>query len=171
MQINFEFMFHLISDSEFLITMALLNGLVVPTCRKMHILEDGKKQLKKYTISDAIVSIFYEFATTQQVTQFLEFNRNKEKKKIQPFLIIMSTLFKVQKIYLFIDSIKYEFDSAIRAFDILFKSYFVFHFKYPDESYAFWHFVQLYLYNIQTKFDTKNSAVKLLIRELNLMNN
>lgn len=77
-------------------------------------------------------------------------------------------MYKIQKVYIYIDSFKYEFDSAIRAFDIFFKSFFVFNLQYPEQATSFWHFIQLYFFNIKTRLDKKNTSVKLLIRELNL---
>jgi hypothetical protein len=53
-----------------------------------------------------------------------------------------------------IDDIKYVFDSASKAFDLLFKMYHVFHVRYPNASEYLYLIIQRKVYGIVTKYDT-----------------
>lgn len=88
-----------------------------------------------------------------------------KKLSVQPYLIIEgSNLTKINKIYLNIDKIRYEFESARKAFDILFKTFQVLNANYPPQAEHLLQFIQQGVYNIATKndkvFPSQNSLLK-----------
>lgn len=55
--------------------------------------------------------------------------------------------------YLIIDTIRYQFNSAKKAFDCLFKLFHVFSAQYPVQAEYLWILIQKGVYSISTPFD------------------
>lgn len=82
-------------------------------------------------------------------------------RSIQPRLLIVGQLTKIISISLYFDENKYPFLTIVKAFDVLFKTFFVFSLQYPEESEIFYTFIQSLLYNIPTsKKFVKVSTIK-----------
>lgn len=77
----------------------------------------------------------------------------KEKRQVQPYLIVLGTQTSIQRLYLVIDKLMYTFNSARRGFDILFKSYHVLNAKYPKMSEHIHLIIQKCIYKITTPYD------------------
>lgn len=73
---------------------------------------------------------------------------------MQPFIIVEgSSLTEVNKSYIIVDQIRYEFENVKQAFDVLFKIYHVMNAKYPPQAEHIWYIIQKCFYEISTKFD------------------
>ncbi|KAL4710274.1 hypothetical protein ACJJTC_003554 [Scirpophaga incertulas] len=77
----------------------------------------------------------------------------RRKINVQPYIILLGTMQKVSQAYIVIDNIRYTFDSATTAFDILFKSFHVLNARYPRPSDHIHLIIQRCVYDIYTKFD------------------
>lgn len=64
-----------------------------------------------------------------------------------------------------VDTIQYKVESPLKAIDIAFKCIHALHAEYPKESEQVFLFLQKVIYNINTKYDKKYSAVSTLIKE------
>jgi len=93
------------------------------------------------------------FSSTVTMAEEYITNRNQLKLPIQPFIIIVGTPLEPREIIVYFDSIKFKVFTVIRAIDLCFKIFQLFNLEYPIQSGAVWHFIQKYLYSIQTKFD------------------
>jgi len=71
---------------------------------------------------------------------------------------------KVADIYVYFDDVKYSFNSFLRAVDILFKIFYVFHLSFPIESLMFWNFIESNFFEI--KSNNSFSKVHVLIEYL-----
>lgn len=59
-----------------------------------------------------------------------------------------------------------KLESALKAIDICFKSFFSLHVNYPCECEQIWEFIQKFFYKINTKFDKNYQFVTNLITTL-----
>lgn len=124
----------------------------VPTSKKVTIDDRGKKNIVKFSIKDS-QNTFMVFSSTVTMAEEYITNRNQLKLPIQPFIIIVGTPLEPREIIVYFDSIKFKVFTVIRAIDLCFKIFQLFNLEYPIQSGAVWHFIQKYLYSIQTKFD------------------
>jgi len=73
---------------------------------------------------------------------------------IQPYIIVVGPeISKITHSYVCVDNVLYNAASTLEAFDICFKSYHVFHIKYPVFSEHLWLLFQRGLYKFATKWD------------------
>ena len=88
---------------------------------------------------------------------------------LQPYILIAGdTRYKIQDIYLCIDKNKYQMPDLSTAIDICFKSFQVFHAKYPDQGEHLWLLIQKAIYNIHTKWDARISLVSQILNDIKI---
>lgn len=110
-------------------------------------------------------------APTVVSAEELLIKKKKQKKNIQPFLIIIGDeLASPNEILVYFDEIKYKLPSTLHAILVCFQIFQVFNLKYPDESHDVWYFIQKYFFNIVTNFDTNCIKVLQLITDINIQN-
>lgn len=83
--------------------------------------------------------INYNFIFLQSVSQLKEVDDEKSKKAsktgetLQPYMIFVETDDQVTSFYVIINKYFYKVESALKAIDICFKSFFVFNLNYPSQ--------------------------------------
>lgn len=83
---------------------------------------------------------------------------------VQPYIIVVGpTISEITHSYVSINNVLYNAASTLDAFDICFKSYHVFHVKYPVFSEHLWMLFQKSLYKFTTKWDKIIPHVEYLI--------
>lgn len=88
-------------------------------------------------------------------------------ERLQPYMIFVETDSQVTSFYVIINKFYYRVESALKAIDICFKSFFVFNLKYPIQCEQIWYFIQKYFYEIITKFDKNVQSVNSIVNDLN----
>lgn len=61
----------------------------------------------------------------------------------------MGELRQIKEIYVYIVNVKYPTLTILNAMDTLFKSFFVFNLRYPEESEVFYCIVESFLYDLR----------------------
>ncbi|KAH0534703.1 hypothetical protein KQX54_007113 [Cotesia glomerata] len=91
------------------------------------------------------------------------------KSTIQPYLIVVGpNVLDLKKIYVQVDSFRFEASSFAAGFDLLFKFYVLFKLAYPVETQHFWYFVQWGIYKIRTDSDVPIPSMFTILNKLNL---
>lgn len=89
-------------------------------------------------------------------------------ERLQPYMVFEETDSKVTNFYVIFNKVYYKVESALKAIDICFKSFFVFNLHYTPQCEQIWYFMQTFIYEIITKFDKNCSQnVNTLINDLN----
>lgn len=128
--------------------------------------ESGSKYRKKFTIIDSQESFAVIAATVEELETKLKLLKI-QKRNIQPKLLIIGDISKVKEIYVYFDEIRYPFISLLKAFDVLFKTFYVFNLQYPQESEIFYNFIQSLFYDMPAnKKCIKASSIKYEILKL-----
>ena len=141
-----------------------LHGYLAPSGRVVTKSTDGKKNVKKYSISDSQDAFIKRLDDCQSAENYIK-ELKLQGKPIQPFLIIVSPhIGKCGDTYIYFDKVKYAFKSFARAVDILFKIFHVFNIKYPQQCEVFWQFVEIFFFEIST--ESTHSRVQILVEEL-----
>lgn len=124
----------------------------------------GKKNTIRFTIRDSQESFLYVGKSHQEIEDHLMYLKSK-RESIQPFIMCVGEdISKVTDIYVYFDDVKYSFNSFLRAVDILFKIFYVFHLSFPIESLMFWNFIESNFFEI--KSNNSFSKVHVLIEYL-----
>lgn len=124
--------------------------LIFQPSQKINTDPSGSKIRKKFSIADSqesfaiVAQTKEEFETKIKLLQLQHSN-------IQPKLLIVKDFIQIKHISIYLDNIRYPFRNILNAFDILFKLFFVFNLKYPEESELFYHFIQTFLYEIPSE--------------------
>jgi len=84
---------------------------------------------------------------------------------MQPLVIIVGSIQLPTAAYVVVDSATWKVSSPLKAVDICFKAFHVFHASYPAESHA-WLLLQKAVYKLLTKWDVKSSSVSAVIADL-----
>lgn len=130
-------------DERNALAIILLNSILKPVGT---FVMDKKKS--KYTIQDGMDSILISISEINEMQTKIE-ELSKEsyaiKKTLQPFLISIN----FEKFYIIINrQILYKFLNFNEAFDVLFKTFFVFNIKFPKASTLMYIFIQKHFFNI-----------------------
>lgn len=87
-------------------------------------------------------------------------------ERMQPMVVLVGDLKSISCAYVVLDETTWMVQSPVKAVDICFKAYHVLHAKYPVETQA-WMLLQKFVYDINTKWDVKSTALLSLMSELN----
>jgi len=85
---------------------------------------------------------------------------------MQPLVVLVGKLERPEAVYVVVDRCTWKISTALKAVDICFKAFHVFHASYPAETSA-WLLLQKLVYEISTKWDSKSSAVMSLLSDFN----
>lgn len=127
--------------------------------------EHGKKSIIKYSIKDSQNTFIIVGSTAVEVELILEKLKNQQNC-IQPCILVVGSLLYPKQILVYFDDIKYKLFTAFKAIDICLKIFHVFNLEYPMESSNVWLFLQVYFYEICTKYDKSCSLIKQISSEL-----
>ncbi|KAL4719426.1 hypothetical protein ACJJTC_007179 [Scirpophaga incertulas] len=110
----------------------------------------------KFSASEATEGLIVQTHNAGDIEQAI--NKQKEKaasrhQTVQPFVLLQGNLQDFSALYIVIDDIKYQLQSATKAFDLLFKSYHVLNAKYPDSAEYLYLIIQRKVYGITTRYD------------------
>ncbi|XP_031329053.1 uncharacterized protein LOC116160061 [Photinus pyralis] len=123
-------------------------------CRARHV-KKNKNQWKP-TVQECRDGIVVRVALPGDIQTAIEKKREKLLKEglvLQPFIIVQGTGTIINHIYVSVDNTLYIVPSILKAVDVCFRCYHVFHLKYPIEAEHCWLFIQLALYKFKTKWD------------------
>ncbi|CAI6375699.1 unnamed protein product [Macrosiphum euphorbiae] len=116
-------------------------------------------------------SFLYYISNVSQLKEVDDAKSNRAYgigQKLQPYMIFVETGDgQVISFYVVINKYFYKVESALKAVDICFKSFFSFHLNYTPECEQIWNFIQKYMYNIETKYDKNFQSVNSMINDLN----
>ncbi|XP_046804188.1 uncharacterized protein LOC111675694 [Lucilia cuprina] len=118
----------------------------------------GSKIRKKFSIADSQNSFAILADSSQELETKIKLLQ-LQNRCIQPKLLIVGQLTNIKSINIYLDNIRYPFCNILKAFDILFKLFFVFNLQYPEESELFYNFIQNCFFLLQKKY-TKISSIK-----------
>lgn len=86
-----------------------------------------------------------------------------------PFIIVeVQDDTVVKNVYVSVQENVYIVPSVLKALDVCFKVFHVLQLKYPLECEHLWLFIQLGIYQIQTKFDNKIPSLIDIVHKVNL---
>lgn len=89
---------------------------------------------------------------------------------LQPYMIfVQDSEFEniVRDFYVIINNHFFKLESALKALDVCFKSFFSLNLNYPTESTQVWYFIQKYFFEIETNFDKNYQNINNIIHDLN----
>lgn len=87
----------------------------------------------------------------------------KEKYTLQPLIIVVGSLVKVEGFYVIVDDQKYKTESCLEALDLCFKVFFTLDCQYPKPSFRIWQFIQNAGYQIKIAGETLIKTVRELL--------
>lgn len=116
----------------------------------------GEKSSSRFTIKDSQMAFVFEGKTTQSIEDHISFLKLRGET-IQPFILAIEG---TNEYFILLDDFKLKTNSALRAVDICFKSFFLFNIKYPPACEHFWHFIELFFY-MKTPTKTNKMSSKL----------
>jgi len=102
------------------------------------------------------------------MTETLSRRREKLLKfglRMQPLVLIVGSIEQPTAAYVVIDNITWKLPTPLKAVDICFKAFHVFHATYPSESMV-WLLLQKLVYKLVTRWDVKSSAVSAVLADL-----
>lgn len=127
--------------------------------------KQGLKTATKHTIKDSQESFLHIAKNVQAVEDHIE-HRKRNPDNIQPLIIIVGEdILSFKQCFLYLDDIKFPFDSFIRAVDICFKIFVLFNLKYPNPSASFWTFIESLYFEEKTNVCTKTHILLSALRE------
>lgn len=127
---------------------------------------------ERSTILDSQLNFILKADSTADLSRKLEVLHNQclsEQIKLQPLLATIGDKEDYREFFVILDSTKFKFGSFLEALDFCFKTFNVLNLCYPNKCISCWMFIQLYLYEINTKYDVNIPAVDTLINDLNNM--
>lgn len=125
----------------------------------------GKNDVCRFTTKDSQESFIFLSPTIQGVLDHIDFLA-KKKENIQPFILGVGDLDEIEEFFVHFNGTLFKFNNFLRAFDICFKIFHLFHLEYPQACSPFWIFVEQYFYNMNTNTKT-HSKVCILLDSLN----
>ncbi|KYQ53586.1 hypothetical protein ALC60_00113 [Trachymyrmex zeteki] len=88
------------------------------------------------------------------------------KITLQPYIIIVGSLYEVKETYVQVDDILYKTNSTLEAIDVCFKTFHVFQVNYPIMSEHLWMLIQKGIYNFTTKWDYVIPGIEHILNKL-----
>ncbi|XP_037820789.1 uncharacterized protein LOC119609869 isoform X1 [Lucilia sericata] len=120
---------------------------IFPPNQKVNTDPSGSKIRKKFSIADSQNGFAILADSSQELETKIKLLQ-LQNRCIQPKLLIVGQFPSIKSINIYLDNIRYPFCNILKAFDILFKLFFVFNLQYPEESELFYNFIQNCFYDI-----------------------
>lgn len=143
----------------------LLHSLFIPTSKKVTLDENGKKSTIKFSIRDS-QNTFILVAPTAVELELIINKLKSQSNSIQPCILVVGSLLYPKQVLVYFDDVKYKLLTVLKAIDVCFKIFHVFNLEYPLECSNVWLFLQVYFYEISTKYDKSCSLVRQICSEL-----
>ncbi|KAL5236318.1 hypothetical protein ACI65C_003728 [Semiaphis heraclei] len=144
----------------------LLHALFAPTSKKVTRDEQGKKNLIKFSIKDSQDSFIVFGESVDVMQQHLE-QLKSLGDPIQPFILIVGTIFSHKEILVYFDSIMYKVHSIVRSIEVCYKIFHLFNLEYPCQSSIVWLFVQNYFFGLTSSYDKPHPKLVQILSDLN----
>lgn len=90
----------------------------------------------------------------------------QNNQTVQPYIILVGKLEKIQEIYFCLDSTLFQLNTVLEAIDVCFKAFFVFQLHYPVDSQHIWFLIQRGIYEIVTKQDVIFPSIEFVMSKL-----
>lgn len=103
-----------------------------------------------------MMSINFRLQVAAEISTIINLQIEKARTKglrLQPYLLTVGD--QIDKTYVVIDSIQYEFNTCLHAFDILFKSFHALNICYPPQSEHLYELIEVVIWKIN-RTDLKN---------------
>ncbi|KAH0535001.1 hypothetical protein KQX54_011731 [Cotesia glomerata] len=142
------------TDLRFILELSMLPYLVPPKGRNSKKIKHGCKEA-----SETIVLFVENPGDIDTEMENQKLRALNKKDTVQPYVIIQGNELEHNQVFLVVDSIKYQFNSAMKAVDCLFKCFHVFQAQYPKDSAHIHLLIQRCLYTITTKYDVLPSTI------------
>ncbi|KAH0533625.1 hypothetical protein KQX54_000387 [Cotesia glomerata] len=139
---------------RFILELSMLPYLVPPKGRNSKKIKHGCKEA-----SETIVLFVENPGDIDTEMENQKLRALNKKDTVQPYVIIQGNELEHNQVFLVVDSIKYQFNSAMKAVDCLFKCFHVFQAQYPKDSAHIHLLIQRCLYTITTKYDVLPSTI------------
>ncbi|KAE9522651.1 hypothetical protein AGLY_016956 [Aphis glycines] len=152
-------------NGKFLTMLYLLHSLFIPTSKKVTLDENGKKSTIKFSIRDS-QNIFILVAPTAVELELIINKLKSQSNSIQPCILVVGSLLYPKQVLVYFDDVKYKLLTVLKAIDVCFKIFHVFNLEYPLECSNVWLFLQVYFYEISTKYDKSCNLVRQICSEL-----
>jgi len=75
---------------------------------------------------------------------------------IQPFILIVGTIFNPKEILVYFDSIMHKVHSILRSIEVCYTIFHLFNLEYPCQSSIVWLFIQKYFFGVTSPYDTSH---------------
>lgn len=131
--------------------------------------QNNKKTLWKPSKLETQESFVVHLKVTSDVQTHLERRKNKYaylKETSQPLVIIVGSDFKRYECLISLNDLLYSVDNLYKAIDVTYKIFHVLHLKYPAECEHLWMFIQKFIYEMNTPWDTQHVGVEEMISNL-----
>lgn len=146
--------------------MYLLHGMFAPTSKKVTKDDNGRKNLIKFSIKDSQESFIMFGETVEMMEAHLD-KLKKQGNPIQPFILVVGSIFNIKEILVYFDSVKYKVHSILRSIEVCYKIFQLFNIQYPPESSVVWLFIQKYFFNYSSIYDIPHPKLTQILNELN----
>lgn len=162
--INILFFIYL-TDSKNAAILHLLHAVLAPTSKKVTRDENGKKNQIKYSIKDSQDSFIVFGESVEAMQHHLQILKT-QGNPIQPFILIVGSIFAQREILVYFDTVMYKVHSVLRSVEICYKIFHLFNLEYPTQSYIVWLFIQNFLFGLKTTFDKPHPKLAQVLSEL-----
>lgn len=143
----------------------LLHGMFASTSKKVTKDDNGRKNLIKFSIKDSQESSMMFGESVEMMESHLE-KLKKQANPIQPFILVVGTIFNIKEILVYFDSVKYKVHSILRAIEVCYKIFQLFNLQYPPESLVVWLFIQKYFFNYTSIYDIPHPKLTQILTKL-----
>ncbi|CAG9765773.1 unnamed protein product [Ceutorhynchus assimilis] len=153
------------NDSKITTQITLLPHLIPPKGRTII-----EKKHWKFSTQESIESLVVLVKNPGDIEKTIAEQKEKslnKKQTVQPYILVDGPdLINFRRIFLVVDTLRYQFDYPKKAFDILFKAYHVFKAKYPLPGEHIYLLIQRCIYKIKTKYDIIQPYVLNILQQL-----
>ncbi|CAG9763967.1 unnamed protein product [Ceutorhynchus assimilis] len=152
-------------DSKITTQITLLPHLIPPKGRTVI-----EKKHWKFSTQESVESLVVLVKNPGDIEKTIAEQKEKslnKKQTVQPYILVDGPdLINFRRIFLVVDTLRYQFDCPKKAFDILFKAYHVFKAKYPLPGEHIYLLIQRCIYKIKTKYNIIQPYVLNILQQL-----
>lgn len=130
-------MSNVLTDIKNAALMHLLHAMFVPTSRKVTKDEHGKKNLIKHSIKDSQDGLMV-FGASVEAMQAHITKLQSHGDPIQPYILVVGTIFQQKEILVYFDSVMYKIHSIVRGIEVCYKIFHLFNLEYLSQSSIVW---------------------------------